>query len=59
MATGCRDCSACSAPLAVRAMRPIMFTWWTWMGKMFVRTCPQCSHMPGRHARRADGSFID
>jgi len=26
---------------------------------VFLRTCPQCSHMMGRHQRRRDGSFQD
>lgn len=40
-------------------MRPFLFTWWTWMLKAFMPTCPQCHHMRGRHAKRADGSFKD
>jgi hypothetical protein len=43
----------------VRAIRLFALTWWTWMFKVFVRTCPQCHHLLGRHARRADGSFRD
>lgn len=59
MSNGCRDCTACTAPATTRMARPFVFTWWTWMFKMFMRTCPQCKHMMGRHQRRADGSFRD
>jgi hypothetical protein len=38
-------------------------SWIARMGRhtayLFTRTCPQCSHMMGRHQRRRDGSFQD
>lgn len=40
-------------------MRLMCLSWWLWMFKMFMRTCPQCGHLFGRHRYRRDGSFID
>ncbi|WP_435209582.1 hypothetical protein [Streptomyces sp. bgisy034] len=31
-----------------------------WLIKpVFLKNCPQCKHMMGRHRRRRDGSFQD
>lgn len=31
-----------------------------WLVKpVFLKNCPQCKHMMGRHQRRRDGSFQD
>lgn len=31
-----------------------------WLVKpVFMRNCPQCKHLLGKHARRRDGSFQD
>ncbi|RZS29669.1 hypothetical protein EV193_11973 [Herbihabitans rhizosphaerae] len=59
MAGDCRDCSACSAPWVWRMLRVILITWWLWIFKIWLPTCPQCNHMKFRHARRPDGSFKD
>jgi hypothetical protein len=36
---------------------------WAWFfimwGKPFMKTCPQCRHLLGKHQRRDDGSYID
>ena len=29
------------------------------VSRLFMSHCPQCSHLLGRHRRRADGSFRD
>ncbi|MFC5634723.1 hypothetical protein [Streptomyces bullii] len=32
----------------------------SWLVKpVFLKNCPQCKHMMGRHQRRRDGSFQD
>ncbi|MEV1294458.1 hypothetical protein [Pseudonocardia sp. NPDC049635] len=32
----------------------------TWVAsRSFMSHCPSCTHLLGRHGRRADGSFLD
>lgn len=50
----------CTRSALLRLLWALSFLWlFTIPGKTVVRTCPQCSHLLGRHARRADGSFRD
>lgn len=65
--SGCRDCQTCTAPGAAKANRAMLagFMHLCTAGISYVATrafmsrCPQCSHLMGRHQRRADGSFRD
>jgi hypothetical protein len=59
MSANCRDCNACTRSALWRLMIVCCVTWWLGMFKMVVKTCPQCHHVLGKHARRADGSFCD
>ena len=61
MASGCRDCGTCTMPWIARQGRHLLYliTFSFLVKPVFLRTCPQCSHMMGRHQRRRDGSFQD
>lgn len=64
---GCRDCQTCTATGSAKSARAMAAGFMhlctcglSWVAsRMFARHCPQCSHLMGRHARRADGAFID
>lgn len=63
MPRNCRDCSACTRPSAVRGLYLVFVATWlwmfSWMWLSFMRKCPQCRHLLGKHSRRQDGSYID
>lgn len=67
MSSGCRDCGTCTKPGMARMIQnwavgfmhlcTAGISWVVKRGSM--RHCPQCKHLLGGHARRADGSFAD
>jgi hypothetical protein len=61
MASGCRDCQTCTMSWIARMGRhTLYFICLAWLVKpVFLKCCPQCKHMMGRHQRRRDGSFQD
>ncbi|GAB2718188.1 hypothetical protein GCM10027072_08720 [Streptomyces bullii] len=61
MASGCRDCQTCTMSWIARMGRHTLYLFTlSWLVKpVFLKNCPQCKHMMGRHQRRRDGSFQD
>ncbi|KAA6220181.1 hypothetical protein CP979_05165 [Streptomyces filamentosus] len=61
MASGCRDCRTCTKSWLGRMCQKAVYLFcFAWLVKpVFMRNCPQCKHLMGRHARRRDGSFQD
>lgn len=67
MSSGGRDCQTCTAPGAAKMTRATLAGFLhlctclisLLVSRLFMSHCPQCSHLLGRHRRRADDSFRD